>query len=159
MTEFKLRIAGVDHTEDLGIEIAEAAKSRTSSELDHLIHMEKDMLLLKAVEDEEGYLQHHNQLLQSRSGVDLDYLVMASSPGFVSRSVRMIRQFFWKVLRPVMDWIFFRQNAINVQIAAELEFEIKARRLHDKDMEKRLKLLEQQCADMAASIKGRHRED
>ena len=149
----RLRVAGEDRTDDLGPELIAAAGARAADGLPRRLSDEADIPRLAECADEAAYLQAHCRLLRSRACVDLDRLEMPHRPGPFGRAVRAVRCLLWQFLRHPQDWVTFRQNAVNVQLAYELDFERDTRERQISDLEARLRNLEQ--TDPAPNEGGR----
>lgn len=138
----RLLINDRDRSEDIGEQLIETARQRSDCGLSRQIADEMDVLALKSAKEMRAYLDRYVELLRSRNCVDTDQFVFSARPGLAGRILYLIRRFLWKALRYQHDWMAFRQNAINVQLTYELEFEKAAREKDVKALEERIDRLE-----------------
>jgi hypothetical protein len=134
----KLHVAGKDRSGDLGREIVAAAAHRPDHGLATHIEYEMDVLKLRTADSAAEYLDRHVKILRARNQVDPCAFEGSVSCGFMGR----VRRFLWNLLRYQHDWMSFRQNAINVQLSYELEFEKEERRKQVAELERRIRDLE-----------------
>jgi len=138
----KLWIAGQEQTDERGKTVQAAAQQRQAAGLTRLIEDEQAVLTLATADTETAYLDCHIRVLRDRNRIDPSAFSVPPSPGPLGRALRPLRRLLWKGLRYQHEWFAAQQNAINVQLAYELEFE---RNLHRKQvaaLEQRLTRLE-----------------
>jgi hypothetical protein len=148
----KLRVAGEEVSESLGVELAQAAAARADHGVAGCVDRESPVLSLREARDEGDYLDRHVTLLGSRNCVDLEQFEVPAGAGRRGQLVKRVRESLWKILRTPHDWYAFRQNAINIQLACELAFEKEDRARAVRDLTGRLEELESRLD--AAEKKG-----
>jgi hypothetical protein len=138
----RILVGGKDRTADLGAELEAAARRRRDLGLVSLLEQEKAILSLKSRGNSGEYLDRHIELLRSRHGVDAGRWRPAGGRGAGGRLLAAVRSMLWKVMRPSVDWLTFRQNAVNAQLGYELEFLRDECRARAGELERRLSALE-----------------
>lgn len=141
-----LMVGGEDRSRDLGPELRDAAASLQDAGLAERIRKESDLTGLGAASDTEAYLDRHMELLRGRTAVDVSELTIPRTTGPGGRHITRLRTVLWKLLRHQQDWVALRQNAVNAQLAYELEFERDARRRDVAALEARVRALETQVS-------------
>jgi hypothetical protein len=139
----KIIVAGQDRSAGLGGELETALASRNDQGLGRRFADEGDVKALGAAADTADYLDRHLKLLRSRNCVDLNAFSFPRGRGPGGRLAHLLRRFLWKLLRYQHDWTVFQQNAVNVQVAAGMEFEAEERRKRVAELEQRISRLEQ----------------
>jgi hypothetical protein len=143
----RLEVAGKDRSSDIGCELLEEAGRRSASPLSVRVERELPILDLKSAACVADYQDVHVDLLRARSCVDPSRFRTPVGRGPGGRLRHLLRRFFWKLLRYQYDWLAFEQNAINVQLAYELEFERDLRRKQIAALTDRIRRLEDATAD------------
>ena len=138
----KLRIAGIDRSGDLGVELTRAALGRPDNGLSSDIADEADVLALGRASDVSDYLSRHVRVLRSRNQPDPEKFTVPAGSGALAGLMALIRRVLWKLTRWQTDRMAFRQNAVNVQLSWEIEFEKALRERRIADLERRMECLE-----------------
>jgi hypothetical protein len=138
----KLHAAGTDRTESLGQELERAATALRAPDLEARIHRETPVLALGKSENEQDYTDRYLAIVRSRACVDPSSFVPPAGRGLKGRLAERLRRFLWKLTGHQHEWISRRQNAVNLQLVYELEFEIEARRQQVAELEARIRELE-----------------
>jgi hypothetical protein len=150
----KIRVAGRDRTDELGAALIERSRRRPDCGVSRLVANEADVLSLSACKDTSEYLRRHIELLRSRNCQDAALFDTPAGPGLLGRIMHGIRLLLWKLLRYQHDWTIFRQNATNVQLSYELEFEREIRARQIAELEERVRELEAALGGAGGEMEG-----
>lgn len=139
---FKVVVAGRDRSADLGAELMAAAARRPDRGLSRCIADEAPVLALKTAVNEAEFLSRYLALVQSRNRIDTQRFETPAGAGALGRLATWFRLLRWRLFRYQHDWMAFRQNAINVSVAYQLEFERLAREKQIAELDERLRRIE-----------------
>lgn len=134
----KLLVNDRDRGPDLGTELTRHAHQRPESGLAARIEKERPLLSLSSAGTGAEYLERHIELLRSRNCADPAAFTMPGGRGLMG----IVRRILWKLTRWQTDSHAFAQNAVNVQLAYELEFEKQERRQETAELLRRIDTLE-----------------
>ncbi len=138
----KLSIAGRDRSDDIGRELSDQALRRQNADMAGCMAREEDVLVLKKARDTADYLDKHVGLMRARNCVDPSLFDIPSGGGVRGAIVRFVRKIFWGITRWQCERSAFDQNAINIQLTYELEFEKEARAKDVAELSARVRKLE-----------------
>ena len=100
-------------TKELGDDLKDIAATRT----DDGPKSESDVLDMAAAATEEEYSETHIEKLRTRAAVDTAKVQVSGG----------LRQFIWRVMRPVLDSMAHKQNDVNAQVVHAMEMEKRER--------------------------------
>ena len=138
----KLHVAGTDRTERLGADLERAAVALRAPDLECRLAREAPALALREAENSRDYVDRYLAIVRSRACVDPSAYRPPVGRGFRGRFLHRIRRFLWRLMGDQHEWVARRQNAVNLQLVYELEFEVEARRRQVAELEARIRDLE-----------------
>ena len=150
----RLSIAGEDCGHTFGEEIVESARCRRDERLEAALAQEAVLLGLKGSRHTADYLQRHIERFRSRTGIDPAGFSTPGRPGVCGRLLHLVRTGLWRLLKYQHEWLVFRQNTVNRQLAYELDFEHEERRWTETALEQRLLDLERRLAAVEGGAAG-----
>jgi len=139
-----LMVAGRDRSGDLGQDVEAEANALDNAGVRERILNESRILELRSAENEGDFVDRQLKIFGVRTQLDLGECGMPenSSVGVVGRIIGAVRVFVWRLLRFAFEWIIFHQNVINEQQAITLAHEVRLRKRENKELLKRIELLE-----------------
>jgi hypothetical protein len=135
----KIIIASKDRTAELAPGLKTGADARMADTCHEPLPWSLNALSLAEAKTETEFLERWADLSRRKSNMDLR-LNTPRPPGFAGRMIWFARGFLWRLLRYQHERVAFRQNLINSQTAATLEFqydEIRRLRARLDELEKR----------------------
>lgn len=91
---------------------------------------------------ESEYLDRSIALLRRKAHIDTLTYPIPHRPTFAGRIQLRVRRFLWKLLRYQHDRMAFRQNLVNSQVVAQLEFQREAMKRELEELRARVARLE-----------------
>lgn len=135
----KIIIANKDRTDDLGPALKADADAAMADPLLAPLPWSLHSLSLRDAKNEREFLDRWTALARVKSNVSLIYN-SPMKPGLVGQAMWFFRGAMWRILRYQHGRVMFRQNLINSQVAATLEFqqdEIRRLRQRLDDLERK----------------------
>ena len=120
----KIIIASKDRTADFASELKAAADVRVDDPLHTPLPWTLNALSLRDAKNEQEFLERWSALIRRKSHVDLLRFHISRKPGFVGGLALRLREAFWRVLRYQHERVIERQNIVNSQLTAALEFQL-----------------------------------
>lgn len=136
----KIIIASQDRTADIGPDLKSAADALHAAAAHAAIVGQHEALALRDAKTESEFLDRWTELARRKSNIDLARIEIPAKPGAAGAIIRTVRTFLWKLLRYQHARIIARQNLVNSQFAATLEFqqeEIRKLRTRVSELEQR----------------------
>lgn len=78
---------------------------------------------LRDARSEAEYLERYVALARQKAHVDNQAEAPPVRPGLRNRVQAILRRFLWRLLQPHFERLIFRQNAVNTQLIALIEFQ------------------------------------
>lgn len=136
----KIVIAGTDRTGELADALRREASVRTSDPLLAPLPESLHALNLREARNEADFLDRYVALARRKAHVDTLRLDLPRRPGLKGALSWHLRRALWRLLRYQHDRNIFRQNGVNSNLVAALEFqheELRALRERVDRLEKR----------------------
>ena len=118
----KIIIANKDRSTELGPGLKAGADARMADPQFVPLPWLLNALSLHDAKNESEFLERWAELARRKGNVDLR-LNLPVPLGLIDRMKRLVRGFVWRVLRYQHERVAFRQNLVNSQVAATLEFQ------------------------------------
>ena len=118
----KIIIGNKDRTTEFGPVLKAGADARMADKEHEQLPWSLHALSLRDAKNEPEFLDRWAELSRKKSNVALR-LNMPKPPGLASQLIWYARGFLWRLLRYQHDRIAFRQNLVNSQVSATLEFQ------------------------------------
>ena len=125
----KISLAGEDMTAEISGNLRKVAGMRDAAGVAGDSANKAAVLDLAAASNEKEFACKHLVLLRQSCYVDNESMMLPD--GSMGGAARAVRKLFWKILRPVFDWMSHKQNNINAQIVQALDLDKKER---DRDL-------------------------
>jgi L-malate glycosyltransferase len=119
-----------------------AARTPPGADLARRLDNAARVLALRDAPDEEAFQEQLTRLTRRTAGIEPDLFALPPPRTRAEHARRAVRYGLWRGLRYLFDWVLFRQNAINAQLAGALEFQERIHRRAIADLEDRLTRLE-----------------
>ena len=136
----RLIVAGQDRTADIGAEISRRA-ARHQGALSPW-SAQDSALSLKASRDRADYLNRFGKLLRLRYAVSTESFPIPGKPGVAGSLMKKLKGVLWKLFRYQHDRMAFQQNVINELVISGLDFQRETSCQTIRDLEDRIKALE-----------------
>ena len=135
-------LAGQDQSADLDPTLDAAAQQRPDPDLARRLTNADQILALRSAQDEADFQNRLVAISSRTAGIELALFDLPPPRSALEGFRRRIRQGLWRVLRYLFDWLMFRQNTVNHQIASSLEFQNQVHRQAVEGLQTRLARLE-----------------
>lgn len=119
----RIIVAGKDRSAELGPALAEEADRRSQDPRCLFLDWSVNALSLADARDEGDYLHRLTRLVRAKNHVDTRIFDIPRRPGRLGSALAGFKRLLWKVLRYQHDRVTFRQNLINSNLTALLEFQ------------------------------------
>lgn len=136
----KIVIANRDRTEEIAPGLKAGADRLLAGPLNDPLPMPLNALSLRDAKNEAEFLDRWSGLVRRKASVDTLKFHTARKPGALGTLALRLRMALWKILRYQHNYAVARQNLINSQLTAALEFQLdEIRRLKARvdELEKR----------------------
>ena len=131
----KISVAGEEVTDEVAGNLEEVAKLRDGDSAPDASAIADGVLGLSKAETEDAFAGKHLELLRSRCYVDNNIMPVAGG----------IRRVFWRIMRPVFDWMSHKQNQVNAQLVHALELEKHVRDREVTELKKDIEALKKKA--------------
>ena len=119
----KILVAGKDRTAELGPGLTADSERRGQDPRCLFLDWSVNALSLSDARDESDYLDRLTRLVRYTNHVDPRVFDIPRRPGLVGSALAGFKKVLWKVLRYQHDRVTFRQNLINSNLIALVEFQ------------------------------------
>jgi hypothetical protein len=119
----KILVAGKDRTQALAPLLSEDARRRGQDPRCLFLDWSVNALSLADAPSGEAYLDKFLHLTRHKNHVDTRVFDIPRRPGPAGRLLAAFKRLLWKLLRYQHDRVTFRQNLINSNVTALLEFQ------------------------------------
>ncbi len=119
----KIIIANIDRTAEFGPALKSGADNLAGDPVHAGVLGQQHALSLRDAKSEPEFLDRWTELVRRKSHVDVAKFDVPRKPGTAGAVIQSVRIFLWKLLRYQHDRIVSRQNFVNSQLAATLEFQ------------------------------------
>jgi len=138
----KIIVANRDRSDDLGQQLAAAARERADRSVPGAFSPQHSALSLKKARTGTEYLSAFIRLLRIRGDLKTTPFDIPAKPGIHGRLSAGIKKFLWKVLRYQHDRMAFQQQIINELMTCMMEFEKASREKEIHALKRRVAALE-----------------
>lgn len=129
----KIIVANRDRTAELGPSLKVDAEQRARDPRCLFLDWSVNALSLSDATSEVDYLDRFIRLTRYKNHVDTRIFDIPRSAGLKGRIMTVVKQVLWKVLRYQHDRMAFRQNLVNSNLIAAVEFQRDAmKRMQDE---------------------------
>jgi hypothetical protein len=119
----KILVGGKDRSQELGPALSEDARIRGEDPRCLFLDWSVNALSLADARDESDYLERLTRLVRYKNHVDTRIFDIPRKPGIRGSILAAFKQFLWKLLRYQHDRVTFRQNLVNSNVMALIEFQ------------------------------------
>ena len=107
--------------------VEEEAAAFQDAELDAQLGKERVLIDLLNEEDPEQFMAHYMRNLHVRCGLDWNEYKAAPPRSCAQRVMAKVREGLFRLLRPALEWLTFRQSVVNNRLTSLLMDEHKSR--------------------------------
>jgi len=143
-----LLVAGEERSGGLGQSIRDEAARLGNPALSERLSGELLISELSEIANEEEYLTRQLELLGTRTQLDLNQCELpdSSSGGLPKKLIGKLRGFIWRLIRFAPEWMVYKQNTVNEQLAISMAHEVRLRRRENEELRRRIESLESATA-------------
>ena len=130
-----------ERDEGVARQVEEAAVVLQDAELDAQLDQERVLIDLLNTDDQEQFMDQYQRNLHVRSGLDWNEYRANPGQSLSQRLVALMRGGLLRLLRPAMEWLTYRQSAVNSQLTSLLMDERKSRIATDRRLQEEMDAL------------------
>lgn len=116
-----------ERDEGLAKRVSEEAAALQDTELEAQLGTEQGLIDLLSEEDSEQFIDRYQRNLHVHCGIDWNEYRVDPPQSCAQRLLAGVRGGLFRMLRPALEWLTFRQSAVNSQFTSLLMEERKSR--------------------------------
>jgi glycosyltransferase involved in cell wall biosynthesis len=137
-----ITLAGQPAPDTVVSAVRAAAQTPPGADLARRLDNAARVLALRDAPDEAAFQDRLTLLTRQTAGIEPDLFALPPPRSRAEQARRAVRHGLWRGLRCLFDWVLFRQNAINAQLAGALELQHALHRRTVAELNARLARLE-----------------